>query len=191
MQEGGNKPDKKRVVITSLTTLFLLVFPYTAIPDKIFFIVPLVVEGLATLGIMIWTWQQVTSNKKMKSTASENLRRSIDDDIDKTKLAIERAPSKPIAKLLEKHLVELYQEKREESVVHRKGIREDIKRYDHNQQLLQAERESIQASIVQKVGEEFEKASDTASDICFFKSRNITILGLSYLYSQCSRVASA
>lgn len=161
MKEDANKPDKKRVTITVITTLSLLVFPYLTIPEKLFFLVPIVVEVLATILLLLWTWQQATKNKKMKVTASESLRMSIDDDIEKTKLDIERASSKTIAKLLEKHLLDLYKEKREESVVHRKGIREQIKRYDDNERLLQAEQESIQASLVQKVEEEFEKAGDS------------------------------
>jgi len=160
MQRGGNKPDRKRVVITSATTLLLLALPYAAIPEKLFFLVPAAVEVLALIMVLIWAGQRASNTNKKKASASENLRRSIDADIEKIKLDIERAPTATITKLLYKSLAALYKERDEESAVHRKAIREDIKRYGNHVKILQAERESIQADLVQKVGEEVEKAAE-------------------------------
>lgn len=164
MQEGEKKSNRKTVITTSVTSLVLLVLPIAAIPENLFFIIPGLVEFIA-IGVL-WggAGYRANSTKRKKVIASQSLRRSIDDDIDALKLEIERAPNSRIAKILGNQLVELYKERAEESAVHRRDLREDIKKYGDDNRLLQAERESIQDNLVRKVGEELEKVSETLNN---------------------------
>lgn len=122
MQEGENKFDRKRVVITSVTTFSLLVLPYSSIPENIFFIVPGAVEVIAVLVLLGWTGYQASSVSKKKVNASENLRRSIDDEIERLRGEIDNAHTPAIAKLLDKQLIELYKVRADQSAVQRKNL---------------------------------------------------------------------
>jgi hypothetical protein len=165
MQEGEKKSNRKALVTTSITSVVLFVLPFAGVPENAFFLIPGVVE-IAAIGVL---WRvagyRVNVSKKKKSIASDTLRRSIDDDIESLKRDIENAPSATIARVLSKQLVELYKERGEESAVLRKDLREDIKKYGDDNRLLQAERDSIQDSLVQKVGEEIEKASEAVTKL--------------------------
>lgn len=161
MQGSEDKPNKRRVAITSVVTLVLLVAQNLAISEKLLFLIPAGVEIAAALLLSIWASRQISNNDKKKVSANATLSKSFDDDIRELMLAIERAPTKTMAKLFEKQLAQVYQDKFEASAFHRKAIRDEINHYDSQKQLLKAEQESIRADLIQKVEEEVEKSAES------------------------------
>lgn len=163
MKEEESKFDKKRATITSVTTLILLVLPVVEFPEAFLFIVPVAIEFVVVGGLFVWAGYQVGRINKKKNAASESVRRSIESDIKTLEVQMEQATSPKLVKLLEKRLTELYEEQLDESAAHRKGLREDIKKFGDNASLLKAEKESMQIQIAQKFDEELKKAGDSLS----------------------------
>lgn len=163
MKEGEDKIDRKRVVITSVTTFALIALPHVEVPDKFLWVVPGAIELIAVLILLFWTDHQAGRINKKKVSARESLRRSIDDEIEKLTIEVEKARTPSIAKFLDKQLAELYKERAEQSAAHRKGLKDDIQKYDDHDNRLEAEKETIKTDLVRKFGEELDKAGETLS----------------------------
>lgn len=160
MKEGEGKIGGKRVIITSVTTFSLFALPYANIPEELLFVVPGIIEFIAFVILFVWVAYQSGRISKKKFDASESLRRSIDDEIEKLTVEVERARNPSTARLLEKQLAELYKERAEQSAVRRKRLKDDIQKYDDHGSRIEAEKETIKTDLVRKIGEELDKAGE-------------------------------
>ena len=162
MQEGAKGGGKRRVVITSATTLCLIAAPYVAISERFAFLIPGVAELAAYVVLIFWVEHKERSASKKAEVVRTELRSSIEEAI--AKLADERQRATPaIRKVLDKQLMELYKERDQEFAEHRNKLREDFHKLCEDQKASRVESETLKSQAVQKVGGELEKMNGEKS----------------------------
>ncbi|MBI6695107.1 hypothetical protein YA0788_23570 [Pseudomonas corrugata] len=155
--EAENKPDKKRIVITTITSSCLFILPFTSAPEQIYFTIPLAAEFLAFCLILCWIEYKGKTVSKKKSVVKTALILSIDSSIEKLRAELDETTNPAIAKILNKQLVELYKEKSEMRNMHHQKLRDEIQKLEDDDNRFKLESKSIKEQLLHKASEEVEK----------------------------------
>lgn len=160
MPVEDKEPNKKRIVITATTTASLLLLPYIKAPESLFFMVPIIAEGVAFVGLIIWANHKEKSAGKRTKTATTELKVSIDDAIDKLKNDISNTKDPLMLTALNKQLLELYEERSDEYKKTRDKIRGNIKKSEEEEKSYASEATEYKEQLAKKANEEIEKIGE-------------------------------
>lgn len=148
MIESEKKNKDRRVLVTTITTFFLLALPYVKIPNSIVFLAPITAELIVSLIFILWTAYRSHSASKKKVDATSELVLSLRSNIDSLKSEVASTEDGPIKDMLQKKLSDLYKEKIDEDSKQREEIRLARRKYEKEEGDFRAEHDALKESAM-------------------------------------------